>query len=205
MGCLLWVQALIDIRPQFLLLCIQYLVILYRVITAMHCIWHCNMGRQETSVLLPGKNNHLLNKTWDENTYPFPNFKDHTVDAWGRINNFIRHFIMEELNDPTQLLRIMRTKLLCNIYKAVLLNYQLYVTSRRSICFYSSRLLIDTGKINMCVTVMWCYFPQLCLALLHEDAYMNGHSYKLYALNNSWLACRRIDPMIFARVHWKHS
>ena len=38
MGCLLWVQSLIDILPQFLQWCVPYHVILYRVITALGCI-----------------------------------------------------------------------------------------------------------------------------------------------------------------------
>ena len=38
MGCLLWIQALIDILPRFLQWCVQYLVILDRVLTALDCI-----------------------------------------------------------------------------------------------------------------------------------------------------------------------
>ena len=38
MGCLLWIQDLIDILPQFLQLLIQYLTTLHRVITALYCI-----------------------------------------------------------------------------------------------------------------------------------------------------------------------
>ena len=38
MGCLWWIQHLIDIQPQFLQLFMQYLTILNRVITALDCI-----------------------------------------------------------------------------------------------------------------------------------------------------------------------
>ena len=37
MGCLLWIQHLIDILPQFLWLFVQYLILLDRVITALDC------------------------------------------------------------------------------------------------------------------------------------------------------------------------
>ena len=37
MGCLLWIQDLIDILPQFLQLLMQYLTKLHRVITALYC------------------------------------------------------------------------------------------------------------------------------------------------------------------------
>ena len=37
MGCLLWVQPLINIQPQFLQWCVQYLVISYCVVTALNC------------------------------------------------------------------------------------------------------------------------------------------------------------------------
>ena len=37
MGCLLWIQHLIDIQPQFLQLFMQYLTISNRVITALDC------------------------------------------------------------------------------------------------------------------------------------------------------------------------
>ena len=39
MGCLLWIQHLIDTLSQFLQLFMQYLTILDRVITALHCIY----------------------------------------------------------------------------------------------------------------------------------------------------------------------
>ena len=39
MGCLLWVQPLIDNLPQFLQWCVQYHFILYRVIMALDCIY----------------------------------------------------------------------------------------------------------------------------------------------------------------------
>ena len=42
MGCLLWIQHLIDILPQFLQLLMQYLIILNRVITALDCIRDLN-------------------------------------------------------------------------------------------------------------------------------------------------------------------
>ena len=38
MGCLLWIQRLIDTLSQFLQLFMQYLTILDRAITALHCI-----------------------------------------------------------------------------------------------------------------------------------------------------------------------
>ena len=38
-GCLLWVQPLIDILPQFLPWCAQYHVILDRVIAALNCMF----------------------------------------------------------------------------------------------------------------------------------------------------------------------
>ena len=37
MGCLLWIQHLIDILPQFLQLLMQYFTILHRIITALDC------------------------------------------------------------------------------------------------------------------------------------------------------------------------
>ena len=37
--CILWIQHLIDILPQFLQLFMQYLTILDRVITALDCIY----------------------------------------------------------------------------------------------------------------------------------------------------------------------
>ena len=37
MKCLLWIQHLIDVPPQFLLSFVQYLTIVYRVITALDC------------------------------------------------------------------------------------------------------------------------------------------------------------------------
>ena len=40
MGCLLWIQDLIDILPQFLQLLMQYLTTLHRVITALYCSPH---------------------------------------------------------------------------------------------------------------------------------------------------------------------
>ena len=39
MGCLLWVQPLINILPQFLQWCVSYHVMLGRVTTALDCIW----------------------------------------------------------------------------------------------------------------------------------------------------------------------
>ena len=39
MGCLLWVQLLIYILPHFQQWCVQYHVILDRVITTLHCLW----------------------------------------------------------------------------------------------------------------------------------------------------------------------
>ena len=38
MGCLLWIQYLIDILPQFLQSFLQYLTILDRIITALECM-----------------------------------------------------------------------------------------------------------------------------------------------------------------------
>ena len=38
MGCILWLQILIDILPQSVKWCLQYRVILNCVITALHCI-----------------------------------------------------------------------------------------------------------------------------------------------------------------------
>ena len=38
MGCLLWIQHLIDLMAQFLQLLVQNLTIFYRVITALDCI-----------------------------------------------------------------------------------------------------------------------------------------------------------------------
>ena len=38
MGCLLWIQHLIDIMSQFLQLLMQNLAILDRVITALDCV-----------------------------------------------------------------------------------------------------------------------------------------------------------------------
>ena len=38
MGCLLWIESLTDILPQFLQWCVQYHVTLDRVITAINCI-----------------------------------------------------------------------------------------------------------------------------------------------------------------------
>ena len=44
MGCLLWVQLLIDILPQFLQWYVQYHVILDRVISALDCISTLTLG-----------------------------------------------------------------------------------------------------------------------------------------------------------------
>ena len=50
MRCLLWVQPLIDILPQFLQWCVQYHVILDRVITALDC----TIYTMPADVLAPG-------------------------------------------------------------------------------------------------------------------------------------------------------
>ena len=50
MGCILWIQPLIDILPQFLQWCVQYFLMLDCVITALDCIgeltpaWTLQMG-----------------------------------------------------------------------------------------------------------------------------------------------------------------
>ena len=44
MGCLLWIQHLIDTLPQFLQLFMQYLTIQDRVITALNCICLIRFG-----------------------------------------------------------------------------------------------------------------------------------------------------------------
>ena len=36
----------------------------------------------------------MLNKVWDEITYPFPNFNGCTIEVWEWISNFISNFLM---------------------------------------------------------------------------------------------------------------
>ena len=40
------------------------------------------------------------NKSWDEITYPFPNFNGCTVDVWEWIRNFVPHHIMDVISYP---------------------------------------------------------------------------------------------------------
>ena len=39
----------------------------------------------------------MLNKVWDEITYPLPNFKGSTIEVWEWISNFIPHYIMDDI------------------------------------------------------------------------------------------------------------
>ena len=39
-------------------------------------------------------------KTWDEITYPFPNFSGCTVEVWEWISKFIPYFIMDIITYP---------------------------------------------------------------------------------------------------------
>ena len=55
MGCLLWVQLLIDILPEFLKQFIQYLIILDRVITILECIIHPSDGMSQNIINSGGK------------------------------------------------------------------------------------------------------------------------------------------------------
>ena len=53
MGCLLWVQSLIDILPYFLQLCVQYHVILDCVIMVFDCMCHRYFTDTGAMVSLP--------------------------------------------------------------------------------------------------------------------------------------------------------
>ena len=43
---------------------------------------------------------HILNKVWDEITYPLSNFITFTVEVWEGLSNFIPHFIMDVITSP---------------------------------------------------------------------------------------------------------
>ena len=61
MGCLLWIQHLIDIMSQLLQLLMQNLTIFDRVITALDCIYIQKLGRTESRQAQPIFNSYLLN------------------------------------------------------------------------------------------------------------------------------------------------
>ena len=42
----------------------------------------------------------MLNKVWNDITYPFPDFNGATVEVWEWISNFISHFIMDVITYP---------------------------------------------------------------------------------------------------------
>ena len=56
MGCLLWIQHLTDILPEFRQLFMQYLTILDRVITALNCTYHLH---RMTSNMCAARTHHL--------------------------------------------------------------------------------------------------------------------------------------------------
>ena len=70
MGCLLWIQLLFDILPQFLQSFMQYPTILDRVTTALDC------------------------------TSPYPIVNGCIVGVWEWISNFIPHIVMDVITYP---------------------------------------------------------------------------------------------------------
>ena len=58
---------------------------------------HINLGPiLLTWVISAWISNHM--HSWDEITYQFPNFNGSTVEVWEWINNFITHFIMDDIS-----------------------------------------------------------------------------------------------------------
>ena len=73
MGCLLWIQRLIDILSQFLQLFMQYLTILDRILTALNCI---SKGLTHWGLVIPyrvmelGQHWKLVNTGYDNGLLP---------------------------------------------------------------------------------------------------------------------------------------
>ena len=42
----------------------------------------------------------MPSKAWNEIIYPFPNFNGTAIEVWEWINDFIPHFIMDEITNP---------------------------------------------------------------------------------------------------------
>ena len=77
MGCLLWMQHLFNIQPQFLQLFLQYLTILDRVITALDCIWTVEWNYLSTPKLQR-----------PIQLYPHTELELHHCNAWCHENAF---------------------------------------------------------------------------------------------------------------------